>query len=225
MSLIGLSRRAVCAAPLGLALAPAALARDAEADRIARIEAGLVPRIVLRSRPEPAASLTARMARYRVPGVSLAFFGAEGVRWTRQYGVLERGGDRPVDADTLFQASSIAKTATAMAILRLVREGRLDLDGDVAGRLKGWRLPDTPFTTAEKVTVRRLLSHSAGTTVHGFAGYAPGGMLPTTRQILAGAPPANSPPVTVDTVPGSGWRYSGGGYLILQQLAEETTGE
>jgi CubicO group peptidase (beta-lactamase class C family) len=214
-------RRSVLAA----GLAPLAGAAQASDDPVARIERRLVPRIVLRDRPAPPRSLAERMAHYRVPGVSLAFFDAERVVWTRQHGVLEAGSSRKVDGETLFQASSVSKLATAIAVLRLVGDGRLDLDGDVAPRLTGWRLPETAFTAKEKVTVRRLLSHSAGVTVHGFAGYGPGVALPTTVQILAGAGPANNPPVTVDTLPGAAWRYSGGGYMVLQKLASDVTGE
>lgn len=213
-------RRSVLAAGL-IPLAGPARASD---DPVARIESRLVPRIVLRDRPEPPRTLAERMAHYRVPGVSMAVFDDRRILWTRQHGVLEAGSGRKVDDQTVFQASSISKMAAALVVLRLVREGRLDLDGDIAPRLAAWRLPDTPFTAREKVTVRRLLSHRAGVTVHGFAGYGPGEPLPTTVQILAGAVPANNPPVTVDTVPGSAWRYSGGGYMILQQLVEEATG-
>ena len=216
-----LTRRLLLAAGLTAFAGPV----QAFEDRIARIESRLVPRIVLRDRPEPPRTLAERMAHYRVPGVSLAFFDDGGVVWTRCHGLLRAGGTRRVDEETLFQASSVSKAATAMAILRLVREGRLDLDGDIAPRLRAWRLPQTPFTAREKATVRRLLSHSAGVTVHGFAGYGPREPLPITVQILSGAAPANNPPVTVDAVPGSIWRYSGGGYVLLQQLAEEATGQ
>ncbi|MDO9334761.1 MAG: serine hydrolase domain-containing protein [Caulobacter sp.] len=215
-------RRSLLAAATLLPIASTARAAD---DPTARIERNLVPRIVLQGRPELPRSLAERMAHYRVPGVSLAFFDDKQLLWTRQHGVLEAGANRKVDAETLFQASSVSKIAAALAILRLVREGRLDLDADVAPHLTAWRLGATPFTATQKVTVRRLLSHSAGVTVHGFAGYAPADPLPTPVQILSGAPPANNPPVTVDTVPGSAWRYSGGGYMVLQQLAEEATGE
>lgn len=192
---------------------------------IARIENNLVPRLVIRGRPEAPRTMTDRMAFYRVPGVSLAFFNSERILWTRQYGVLDAGSGRPVTADTVFQASSISKTATALAALRLVRDGKLGLDDDVAGRLAGWTIPPTDLTATEKVTVRRLLSHNAGVTVHGFAGYGPGEPLPSLRQILDGAPPANNPPITVDKVPGSGFRYSGGGYVVLQQLLADVTDE
>lgn len=202
-----------------------AVGADTEAARIARIETSLVPKLVIRNRPEPARTMTDRMAFYRVPGVSLAVFSSERILLTRQYGVRNGLTGRPVTADTVFQASSVSKTATALAVLRLVREGRLDLDGDVSDRLAGWSLPSSGSTETEKVTVRRLLSHNAGVTVHGFAGYGPGDPLPSLHQILDGAPPANNPLITVDKVPGSGFRYSGGGYVVLQQLLADVTGE
>lgn len=81
------------------------------------------------------------------------------------------------------------------------------------------------MTTVEKVTLRRLLGHSAGVTVHGFRGYAQGEAVPNLKQILDGEPPANSLPIRVDTVPGTQFRYSGGGFMIVQQLLEDVTGE
>ncbi len=109
--------------------------------------------------------------------------------------------------------------------MRLVRAGKLTLDTDVNAELVSWKVPDTAFTRTQKVTVRGLLSHNAGVTVHGFIGYGPGAPLPTILQTLEGAPPANSPPITVDKPPGSGFRYSGGGYVILTQLIEDVAHE
>jgi CubicO group peptidase (beta-lactamase class C family) len=77
-------------------------------------------------------------------------------------------------------------------------------------------VPDNGFTATEHVSIRRILSHTAGLTVHGFGGYAVDQPVPTVPQILDGAPPANSPAVRVDTTPGSGWRYSGGGCTVLR---------
>ncbi|HWW24459.1 MAG TPA: serine hydrolase [Caulobacter sp.] len=220
-------RRTVLGLALGLSLARPAAADlgGAEAARIAAIETDLRPRIVVRGDPIAPASMAERMAFYAVPGVSLAFFDADRIRWTRQYGLADAVTRRPVTDRTLFQASSISKLVTALATLRLVRDGRLSLDEDVNARLVGWKVPENDYTRVEKVTVRRLLSHTAGVTVGGFSGYAPGAPLPTTRQILEGAPPANSPPITIDVTPGSTYRYSGGGYVILQQLFEDVTGE
>ena len=107
----------------------------------------------------------------------------------------------------------------------LVQSGRLDLDADVNQYLKAWKIPASGFTEQNKVTLRELLSHTAGMTVHGFPGYAAGSPVPTLVQVLDGAAPANSAPIRVDAVPGKAWRYSGGGYVVVQQLLTEVTGQ
>ncbi len=73
--------------------------------------------------------------------------------------------------------------------------------------------------------MRELLTHTAGMTVHGFPGYASGAPVPTLVQVLNGEKPANSPAIRVDTAPGTMWRYSGGGYVIVQQLLQDVTGQ
>jgi CubicO group peptidase (beta-lactamase class C family) len=164
------------------------------------------------------------MAHYRVPGIGLALIERDEVAWTGGYGVLESGGDAPVTGDTLFQAASISKPVSAMAALRLVQEGLLDLDADVNDVLRSWRIPENEHTQTHKVTLRGLLSHTAGLTVRGFRGYPAGADLPTVRQILDGEPPANSHPVRVMQEPGTAYSYSAGGYLVVEQLLEDVTG-
>ena len=100
----------------------------------------------------------------------------------------------------------------------------MNLDEDVNVKLKAWKVPDNEYTKNEKVTLRRIVSHSAGFTVHGFGGYRPDAAVPTVVQILDGQPPANSDPVRVVRVPGSKWSYSGGGFTVMQLLLTETTG-
>src|SRR5262249_24586495 len=126
---------------------------------------------------------------------------------------------------TLFPACSISKPITAIAALRLVEQGKLSLDQDVNVKLKSWKVPENEFTRKEKVTLRRILTHTAGTTVHGYPGYPEGQPIPTLLQILDGEKPANTDPVRVDFVPGTKQRYSGGGFLILQQLLIDATGK
>jgi CubicO group peptidase (beta-lactamase class C family) len=126
---------------------------------------------------------------------------------------------------TLFQAASISKPVAALAALRLVEQGLLSLDEDVNARFVSWKVPENEFTKTEKVTLRRLLSHTAGLTVHGFGGYPAGASVPTVVQALDGQKPANSAAVRVDVVPGTIWRYSGGGYTIMQQLLVDVTGK
>jgi CubicO group peptidase (beta-lactamase class C family) len=168
------------------------------------------------------------MAHYRVPGASVAVIADGRVAWARAAGVKAAGGSTAADSvtpATLFQAASISKPVTATAALRLVDRGALALDADANRYLTGWKVPASPLTAREKVTVRRLLSHTAGLTVHGFPGYAPDAAVPTLAQVLDGRPPANTEPVRVDAVPGTLARYSGGGYVVLQQLMSDVTGQ
>jgi len=169
-------------------------------DRIRRIE-GLW-------RPE------ASMAESKTPAVSLAVIRNGAVEWARTYGVGSSSG-------TLFQAASISKPVTAMAALHMAQYGNFGLDEDVNDKLTAWKVPENSFTVSRKVTVRGILSHTAGLTVHGFPGYGENDAVPTVRQVLDGASPANTRPVRVDVVPGSQYRYSGGGYTVLQLLLTE----
>lgn len=168
-------------------------------------------------------SLSDRMAHYKVPGLSVAIIEGCEIVQTRYFGVTDSGGTE-IGLHTLFQAASITKPVTALAALRLVEQGKLSLDADVRTRLKTWTLPDSPLLQDHPVTLRTLLSHSAGLNVGGFRGYAVGTPLPTVSQILDGVAPANNDPVRVQTAPGSRWKYSGGGFVIAQLLMTEATG-
>jgi len=192
--------------------------------RIARIENGLFPSVIIKGQQTTAMNIADRMAHYKVPGVSVAFFDHGQILWTRTYGFADVGSKSPVTTETLFQAASISKPVSALAALRLVQEGKLGLDDDVNSKLRSWTVPENEFTKDQKVTLRRILSHSAGLTVHGFPGYAAGEPVPTPVQILNGEKPANSAPIRVDTVPGMIWRYSGGGYVVMQLLLTDVTG-
>ena len=169
-------------------------------------------------------NIAERMKHYRVPGVSIAVINDFEIEWTKGYGVLEAGGDVPVTPETLFQAASISKPVTAMAALYFAEQGSLDLDQDVNDRLMSWQVPENEFTSQEKVTLRRLLSHTAGLNERGLMGYIRDQDIPTLREILDGSPPANSPAWRVQDVPGSIWRYSNGGYVIVTQLLEDVVG-
>lgn len=169
--------------------------------------------------------VAAQMAKRHIPGLSLAVIEGGRVVRAKGYGVTGEIGSKPVDVDTLFLAGSISKSVTALGALRLVESGKLSLDSDINGILKTWHLPENELTKNKKVTLRLILSHSAGITVHGFEGYAVGGPVPTLVQVLDGLKPANSEAIRVDTIPGTQWRYSGGGYTIAQQAIIDVTGD
>lgn len=170
-------------------------------------------------------SLEKLMQLFKIPGLSIAVIDNYHVVWAKGYGVIEAGSTKPVTPRTLFQAASISKTVTATAALALVEQGKLALDEDVNKRLTSWKVPENEFTKNEKVTLRRLMSHTAGTTVHGFPGYDVDAPIPTLVQVLNGEKPANTSPIRVDVVPGTRSRYSGGGVVVEQQLMMDVTGK
>ncbi|MBM3814923.1 MAG: beta-lactamase family protein [Acidimicrobiia bacterium] len=193
-------------------------------ERIRRIENGLLPSVVPKAELGKTHTLAGRMREHKVPAVSVAVIDNFELAWSKAWGHIEEGG-AAATAGTLFQAGSVSKPVAATVALKLVETGKLSLDDDVNLRLRSWKLPGTEHTEKEKVTLRRLLSHNAGLTVHGFPGYAAGTPLPTTVQVLDGAPPANTSPVRADMRPGSKWRYSGGGYTVAQLLMADVSGK
>jgi CubicO group peptidase (beta-lactamase class C family) len=195
---------------------------DATRRHIGHIESHLLPAVLVDGEATKTATLASKMSELGVPGVSIAFIHRGRLTWTDVAGVTRLEGPA-VDSNTVFQAASISKPVTAMAVMALAQSGRLALDREVNDYLASWKLADGNPTATERVTIRRLLSHTAGTTVHGFDGYAHGQPVPTLEQILDGEAPANSPPVRVATVPGTAWSYSGGGYLIVQQMLTDLT--
>lgn len=215
-------KRTIAGAAALLLGAPPAFAQNADI-HIRHIESAIAGSVRAKNMPLAAPSLAERMKALKVPGVSIAFFRNGRIEWARGYGVTRIGG-APVTPETLFQAGSISKPVAATAALQLVQQGKLDLDADVNGVLKSWKVPQNKFTATRKVTLRGLVTHTAGLTVHGFPGYASGEAVPSLTQVLDGAKPANTAAIRVDTVPGTKWRYSGGGYTVMQQMLIDRTG-
>ncbi len=193
------------------------LSDASQGPRLKRVEQGL-PSVILADGTVLQLDIQGWMKLFGVPGLSIAVFDNFQVVWRQSYGVREAGTSVPVTVDTTFQAGSVSKPVTALAAMRAVQDGRFTLDENVNNKLLSWKVPDNEFTKQEKVTLRRLLSHSAGLSVHGFPGYAVGQPLPTLVQVLNGEKPANTAPVRVVMVPGTKFEYSGGGTTVVQQL-------
>jgi CubicO group peptidase (beta-lactamase class C family) len=194
------------AAGLWLARRPPAFHEPADVGSLARELDKVVP---------------AALREHGVPGASVAIVHRGQVRWSAAYGLADAGRREPMRPDSVLQVASISKPLAALTVLRLARAGRLDLDRPVEDFTGGWRLPASPFD-AREVTLRRILSHTAGLGVPGYPGMPDGPPLPSTRAALAGASGGGA--VVLVDEPGTGWRYSGGGYTVAQLAAEEATG-
>jgi CubicO group peptidase (beta-lactamase class C family) len=158
-------------------------------------------------------------------GVSLAIIKDNKIVKTAAYGVIDKKTKALVTTNTLFQAGSISKPVSTLGLLHLVEEKKVSLDEDVNLKLKTWTVPENEFTKEEKITLRRILSHNAGLTVHGFPGYNVLAQMPTLVEVLNGEKPANTAPIRVDIPPASKVRYSGGGFTVMQQLVIDVTGQ
>jgi CubicO group peptidase (beta-lactamase class C family) len=191
---------------------------------IAKVTSCLHPPVVVKDDPHPCTTLSERMAELHVPGVSIAVIHNGLIEWARGFGVKQVGGE-PVTADTLFQAGSISKPLAALAALDLVQEKKLSLDADVNSELVSWKIPASAAANGKPVTLRELLTHTAGMTVHGFPGYAANEPVPTLMQVLDGEKPANTPAIRIESEPGSKWNYSGGGFTVMQQTVLDAAKE
>ena len=155
------------------------VADSALAARITRVESGLLPAARLTGDTSEPWTLARRLLVHRVPGVSVAVIADGQLAWARGYGVARSGDLAAVDAGTLFQAAALSKPVAAAALLTLVDAGQLTLDADVHPALTAWKIPAAPAAAGVPVTLRHLLSHTAGLAAHGADGYAPGAPSPT----------------------------------------------
>jgi CubicO group peptidase (beta-lactamase class C family) len=173
---------------------------------------------------DPCVTLEKRMEELHVPGVSIAVIHNGKIEWARGYGVAKVGGP-VVTPETMFQAGSISKPVASMAVVKLVQQKKLVLDEDVNKQLTTWKLPENEAAKGKPVTLRELMTHTGGTTVHGFPGYAQGEPVPTVVQVLNGEKPANTPAIRIEAEPGTKWNYSGGGITIMQLMAVDAAKE
>ena len=158
-----------------------------------------------------------------VPGTAIAIIENGEIILQKGYGYSNIDKGTKVTNTTGFNIGSISKTIAAWGVMKLVQEGKIDLDAPAEKYLTRWHLPESEFDS-EKVTIRRLLSHTAGLSLHGYPGWTPKDELPTIEESLDGK---NNGPGRVEIImePGTKWKYSGGGFSMLQLIIEEVTGE
>ena len=163
------------------------------------------------------------LEEFMVPGTAIAIIDDGELVLQKAYGYSDMAKDEKTTTQTGFNIGSISKTFAAWGIMKLVEEGKIDLDAPAETYLTRWKLPESDFDP-RKVTVRRLLSHTAGLSLHGYPGWTKNDRLSTIEESLDGR---NNGPGRVEMImePGTQWKYSGGGYTILQLIVEEVTGQ
>ena len=186
------------------------------------IENSLIKDIQIKGNSVQKFNILKRMDFYKVPGVSIAVVENGKIKWAKGYGYANTETGTKVDLNTLFQAGSISKPLAALSVLKLFENDSLELNKDANYYLKNWQIPENKFTETKKVTLERLLTHTAGMTVHGFPGYQQTDTFPKIIDVLNGN--GNTAKIMVDTIPGSIWRYSGGGYTVMEKVVEEVSG-
>ena len=169
-------------------------------------------------------SINDQMQSYKLKGLSIAVIDNFEVVWTKAYGLSESENKTAVSPKTVFQAGSMSKTVNALALLKWAEDEGIDLDADVNSLLKSFQVPNKNNRADRVVTLRMLLSHTAGLSVHGFGGYRKPDNLPSVLQILNGEKPANSRPVFPTIPPNTEFLYSGGGTTLSQLILMENTG-
>ena len=192
-------------------------------EEIKAFENGLLPAVLIKGKATKNLNLSERMKHYNVPGMSVAVVRNGKLLFAKGYGLADTKTGKKIDVNTLFQAGSISKPVAALAALKLVDEGKVDLDRNVNFYLKKWKVAENKFTKKEKVTLRRLLTHTAGMTVHGFPGYSQNVDFPERYKSFK-MEKAIPRKFLLTTVPGTIWRYSGGGYTVMEQLVEDVSG-
>jgi len=162
------------------------------------------------------------MRKHNLKGFSLAVFENYEIVYSQQWGVKASTSEELIDGETAFSTASMAKPVTALLCIMLAEKGRINLDDPISDYLKRWSLPQSKFTRDTPITWKHLLSHMAGTTQHGFADFYDGDDIPTLIDSLQGKLPRyNNKPIDVTFKPGSDWKYSGGGYSIIQMALED----
>ena len=163
-------------------------------------------------------TISALMARFNVPGVSIAVIRDYQLHWAKGYGIADVTTGAPVNTETMFQAASISKPVAAMAVLRAVQDGLFTLDTDINKILTSWKLDGGEFTRDRPVTPRTLTSHTSGLgDGFGFPGYDPKDSVPTALQFLQGSKLSNVGVIFMERPPMTLMEYSGGGVTLMQQ--------
>ena len=163
-------------------------------------------------------------ARDSIVGASVVVLHDGQVVARHEYGLADRASGKRVDQQTIFHYGSITKTLTAIAIMQLRDRGRLSLDDRVTSYIPELRQVHDPYGSMDSVTIRMLMSHSAGfqsPTWPYKQGKAWEPFEPTTwNQLLAMMPYQE-----LLFEPGSRFSYSNPGFIYLGRIVEQLSGD
>ncbi len=166
-------------------------------------------------------SIIDRMKFYKIPSVSIAVINNGKIEWTKTYGYADIETKRLANTTTLYQVASITKSVNGLGIMKLVQDGKLTLTKDIRNYLKSWTFPDNELSKNKLITLKNLLSHTAGLSVHGFIGYSTSDSIPTINQILNGERPANNESIKPIYPINEHFEYSGGGYSVIRKILDD----
>lgn len=183
-------------------------------NRIKEVENNLIPFVPVKG--FEGWNIIDRMKYYKVPGVSIAVIKDFKIDWAKGYGLADTTKNIPVSTETMFSAGSISKFLMAVTALKMVENGQITLDQPINNYLSSWKIAENELTQKTPITLRLLLSHSAGTSQSSYFGFTPSQKLPTIVEVLSGAKISETRPVVVNSEPGKAFRYSGGGSMIAQ---------
>ncbi len=183
-------------------------------NRIKEVENNLIPFVPIKG--FKGWNIIDRMKYYKVPGVSIAVIKDYKIDWAKAYGLADTSKKIPVTTETMFSAGSISKFLMAVTALKMVDNGQIELEKPINTYLTSWKIAENDFTKKTPITLKMLLSHSAGTSQSSYFGFTPTQQLPTIVEILSGAKISETRPVVVNSEPNKEFRYSGGGSIIAQ---------
>ena len=183
-------------------------------NRIKEVENNLIPFVPVKD--FKGWNIVERMKYYKVPGVSIAVIKDYKIDWAKGYGLADTINKIKVTSETMFSAGSISKFLMAVTALKMVENKQIELEKPINNYLTSWKIAENDFTKNTPVTLRMLLSHSAGTSQSSYFGFTPTQPLPNIVEILSGAKISETRPVVVNSEPNKEFRYSGGGSIIAQ---------
>ncbi len=193
-----------------VALSPAQITRSNA--KITQVENSLLANaeIVFADSIIPKFNIYDRMKLYKVPSLSIAVINNGRIEWAEAYGLADVNEKRPANVNTIYQAASISKSVNAFCVMKLYQDGKLSLDKDFRQYLKSWKFPENDFSNGRTITLKNLLSHTAGLSTSGFMGYSIKDTILSIDEILDGRKPANSEAVRSIYPSNTQFKYSGG---------------